>query len=220
MKLISHAHQRRRLAVLEGGAHGLAEPGAVDEGVGAGDQGQRHDEHEQPVPGHRHRAQHQRRGRERVVDRLGDARPGELLGVLQRDPGADHHQHGGVDVGARAAAAAARTRWRRRARCRARPPATSARKKFTPGQHHPHVHHVGAEAVELAVREVHHPHDAEDQRQPDAQQRVGAAEDQGVERHAGGAGPSVFSRASCRERIGVSAGATRRGGCPSPIARG
>ena len=48
-------------------------------------------------------------------------------------------------------------------------------------QHHPHVHHVGAEAVELAVGEVHHPHDAEDQRQPDAQQRIGAAQDEGVE---------------------------------------
>jgi hypothetical protein len=29
--------------------------------------------------------------------------------------------------------------------------------------------------------EVHHPHDAEDQRQPDAQQRVGAAEDDGID---------------------------------------
>ena len=49
------------------------------------------------------------------------------------------------------------------------------------GEHHPHVHHVGAEAVELAVGEVHHPHDAEDQRQADAQQRVGAAQDERVE---------------------------------------
>jgi len=50
-----------------------------------------------------------------------------------------------------------------------------------PGEHHPHEHHVGAEAVELAVGEVHHPHDAEDQRQADAQQRIGPAEDEGVD---------------------------------------
>jgi hypothetical protein len=30
------------------------------------------------------------------------------------------------------------------------------------------------------MREVHHSHDAEDEREPDSQKRVGAAEDQGI----------------------------------------
>src|SRR3546814_5325842 len=40
-------------------------------------------------------------------------------------------------------------------------------------EHHGHVeHHVAAEHEELAVREVLHPHDAEDQRQAGGHQRV------------------------------------------------
>ena len=96
-----HAHQRRGLAVLEGRAHGLAELGAVDEGVG----GRRSaPARRQTRTGECHDTepdQHQRRSRERRVDRLGHARPSEQLGVLQRDPGADHHQHGGVDAAPR-----------------------------------------------------------------------------------------------------------------------
>ena len=54
------------------------------------------------------------------------------------------------------------------------------RKKFTCNSITKREHHVGAEAVELAVGEIHHPHDAEDQRQADAEQRVNAAEHEGV----------------------------------------
>ena len=176
-----HAHQRRRVAVLEGRAHRLAELGAVDERVGAGDQRQGHDEHEQPVPRHRDGADHQRRGRKRGVDRLGDAGPGQLLGVLQGDPGADHHQHGGVDVGAAQPAQQHELDARAPSSAPSSTASASARKKLAPGQHHPHVHHVGAEGVELAVGEVHHPHDAEDQRQADAEQRVRAAQHERVE---------------------------------------
>ena len=53
-------------------------------------------------------------------------------------------------------------------------------------QHHQREHHVGAEAIELAMGEVHHPHDAEDERQPDAQQRIDAAKHEGRSRNAGG----------------------------------
>src|SRR5579863_4993397 len=47
-------------------------------------------------------------------------------------------------------------------------------------KHHQREHHIRAEAIELAVGEVHHPHDAEDERQSNAQQRVDAAEHKGV----------------------------------------
>ena len=47
--------------------------------------------------------------------------------------------------------------------------------------HHQRVHHVGAERVELAVGEVDHAHDAEDQREPDPEQRVGPSQHEGVE---------------------------------------
>jgi hypothetical protein len=43
-------------------------------------------------------------------------------------------------------------------------------------QHYKREQHVGAKAVELAMGEIHHPHDAEDERQADAEQRVNAAE--------------------------------------------
>src|SRR3546814_7404280 len=44
-------------------------------------------------------------------------------------------------------------------------------------EHHGHVeHHVAAEHEQLAVREVLHPHDAEDQRQAGGHQRVHRAE--------------------------------------------
>ena len=174
------AHQRGRLPVLEGGAHRLAELGAIDERVGSRDQRECDDEHEQPVPGDGYRPQHQRVRRERRVDRLRHARPGQLLEVLQRDPGADHHQHGGVDVGA-PQPAQQRELDRRAEHDPEQHRQRQGEEEVHAGQHHPHEHHVGAEAVELAVGEVHHPHDAEDQRQPDAQQRIGAAQDERIE---------------------------------------
>src|SRR5579871_6560011 len=48
-------------------------------------------------------------------------------------------------------------------------------------EHHEHEHHVGAEAVKLAMGEIHHPHDAEDQGQADAEERVDAAEHERVQ---------------------------------------
>ena len=95
------AHQRGGLAVLEGGAHRLAEPGAVDERVGC-------------------RRSAPARPRTRTAgsttptpDRAPAARTGNGVSIdlatpdqvscstfCMRDPGADHHQHGGVDVGA------------------------------------------------------------------------------------------------------------------------
>ena len=58
---------------------------------------------------------------------------------------------------------------------------TSPRKKLSPSDSGDQIDGVGAESVELAVGEIHHPHDAEDQRQADAEQRVGAAQDQRVD---------------------------------------
>ena len=117
----------------------------------------------------------------RSVDRLGDAR----TRTAARDSASRSRRRSSpawwCRCRRRAGGAAARTRWRRRARRRAAMASGRARKKFTPSEHHPHEHHVGAEAVQLAMREVDHPHDAEDQRQPDTQQRIRAAEDEGVE---------------------------------------
>ena len=39
---------------------------------------------------------------------------------------------------------------------------------------------IGAESIELTMREIHHLHDAEDEREPDPEKRVGAAQDQRV----------------------------------------
>ena len=127
------AHQRRRLAVLEGGAHGLAELGAIDERVGAGDQRQRHDEHEQPVPRHRHRA------------RAPAARTGTGCRSTWRRPTRRAARRSAARSRRRSSPAwwcrcrrprsrRSRTNSMRRAQRDAeqRPPARSARKKFTP----------------------------------------------------------------------------------------
>ena len=147
--------------------------------VAADDQQQRDDEHEDAQPGYRNRSDHQRGIRERRDDRLGHAAPDQELGVLHHDPAADHHQHHGVDVGA-----AHRPQQRdldQRAEQRAGDDGNhQPEEEIEPERGGDEIDGVGAEGVELAVGEIHHPHDAENQRQADAEQRVGSAEDDGV----------------------------------------
>ncbi len=64
---------------------------------------------------------------------------------------------------------------------------------------------IGAEGVELAMGEIHDAHDAENQRQPDAEQGVGAAEHDGIDADAGGIRPRASHACG---RGGRSAGAS------------
>src|SRR6266576_628545 len=57
---------------------------------------------------------------------------------------------------------------------------------------HHHEHDVGAESVEHAVREVHNVNDAKNQRKPDPQQRISAAENQHVDQVLQKLAQSVF----------------------------
>ena len=112
-------------------------------------------------------------------DRLGDARPDELLGVLQNDPGADHHQHGGVDVGA--CDGAQKEEFKHRTQHYAQDDGEDdGEEEVHPKDDGEQVHHIGAEGVEFAVAEVDDLHDAEDEGQPDAEQRVGATQNDGI----------------------------------------
>ena len=70
------------------------------ERVACRDQRQRHREHEQPVPGHRKAPSTSGEAGKGVSIDLATPDHVSCSSVLQRDPGADHHQHGGVDVGA------------------------------------------------------------------------------------------------------------------------
>jgi len=137
-------------------------------------------EHEQPQRQHRHRPDDQRLLRERRGHQQGDAAPDELLGVLHRDPGADHHQHHGVGIGG--AERAQQHEFDERAQRKA-----EQRRQRDGGEEIQLKHgdeqigQVGAEGVELAVGEIDHPHDPEDQREADAEQRVGAAQHERVQ---------------------------------------
>ena len=103
-----------------------------------------------------------------------------MLGVLHGNPSADHDQHGGVDI--RPAQLSEQNDLDHCAKRRAEEDGKgSPRKKFSSHGMHGRVHHVGAESVEFAVGKVDDAHDAEDQRQADPQQGIGAAEDQRVE---------------------------------------
>jgi hypothetical protein len=122
----------------------------------------------------------ERRGGERSRDRFRHAGPGELLGVLERDPGADHDEHRGVDVGA----AQPPQQHQLEERAERHAERDGERQRDEEGdtqQHHQRVHHVRAERVQLPVREVDHLHDAEDEREPDPEQRVRAAQHERVQ---------------------------------------
>ena len=104
----------------------------------------------------------------------------EELGVLHHDPGADHHQHRGVDVGIQ-------HRPQQEELDRGTDGASDDHRKdegeeeiYAQG-HFEKKYRVGAERIKLAMGEIDHPHDAEDQRQADSQERVGAPEDQRVD---------------------------------------
>ena len=159
-------HQRGRVAILESRPHRLSELRLVDHDVGRSDKAERHREDEDAQVGDRHRADnegHLRKGRDHG---LRDTAPGQHLSVLHNDPGANHHQHGRVDVGAAHGPQEyeldhgpnhhpAEDRQEQR------------EEEVDPKQHGEREHRIGAEGVELPMGEVHHPHDAEDQGQPD-----------------------------------------------------
>ena len=123
------AHQRRGVAVLERRAHRLAEPRAMDQQVGARDQQRRGDEDEDAQPRDRDRPEHERLAGQRRDDRLRDAAPDHLLGVLHDDPGADHDEHRRVDVGAAHRPQQHELDQRAEQRRRAPPPATQRERR-------------------------------------------------------------------------------------------
>ena len=169
------------VAILEGRPHRHAEPRVVDERVGPGDERDRHHEHEHPVPRHRHCAEDERVRREtgsRSTARRRSRRAARCSAARSRRRSSPASR---CRCRTSAAGAAARARSRRRARRRAPIASARARKKFDAELHHQRIHHVGAVGVELAVGEVDHAHDAEDQREADPQQRIGPSQHEGVE---------------------------------------
>jgi hypothetical protein len=103
-----------------------------------------------------------------------------LLGVLHHDHGADHDDHGGIDVSS--AHRAQQHHLDQRAEKAAGHDRDQQRKKeIEAEQDGDEVDEIGAERVKLAMGEIHDPHDPEDQGQADAEQRIGAAEDQHVD---------------------------------------
>jgi len=163
-----NAHEGGGVRVLEGRAHRPAEPRAVNDEVGAEDEGQGGNEDEDAQGRDAERSERQGRRREWVRDGLGDAAPDQQLGVLHGDPEADHDQHDGIDR---------------------LPPQRSEEHQLGEGaedhagghghgeradegqaaQRHRRERRVGAQRIELAVGEVHDVHEAEDQGQPDPQ---------------------------------------------------
>src|SRR5947209_16734151 len=171
--------QRVRVPVLEGGAHRRAEPCRVDEEVRRDDEARRQHEDEHAERRDRDRAEDERRGRERVGDRLRHAAPDQELSVLHRDPHADHHEHRRVDrFGAERAQECplAQGAERRAARDRRQ----HGHEEVSTREAERGERRVGAQRVELAVGEVHDVHQAEDEREADAQQGIGPAEHQAV----------------------------------------
>ena len=99
---------------------------------------------------------------------------------MHRDPGADHDKHGRIDVGA--AQRPKQSQFDRRAK---QPSGHHGERKCDKEidaelMHHDE-HDVGAERIQHPMREVHDVHDAEDQGETDAQQRIGATEHQHVD---------------------------------------
>src|SRR5262249_11442419 len=174
-----HAHQRGGISVLERGAHGRAQSRTVNAEPRQRDERGGRDDHEQPQRRDAERSKRERRRRKRMRDRARDAAPHEELGVLHRDPDADHHQHDGVDR-----VTAQRTQQgalgQRAEQGAGGDGHAEGRQKRQPGERQRREGGVGPERVELAVREVHHAHEAEDQGETDAEQRVGAAQHQAV----------------------------------------
>src|SRR6266446_6536485 len=112
-------------------------------------------------------------------DRLRHAAPHQELAVLHGDPDADHDQHDGVD--GLAPERANEEEFRERTEDEATDDGHTERgEEVQVGQRQGGERRIGAQRVELAVGEVHDVHQPEDERQPDAQQRVRPAEHQAV----------------------------------------
>ena len=103
-----------------------------------------------------------------------------MFAVLHDDPGADHHQHCGVDVGTAQAIeqkqfdGAPHDGAEQHRKCK-------RSKEIDAKKHHQRIHAVGAECVKFTVREIDHTHDAEYESEPDPQQRISAAEDRRIQ---------------------------------------
>src|SRR5437660_1598781 len=112
-------------------------------------------------------------------DRLRHAAPHQELAVLHGDPDADHDQHDGVDglVPEKAKEDKVRDRTDDEATDDGQ---TERGEEVQIGQRQGGERRIGAQRVELTVGEVHDVHQPEDERQPDAQQRVRPAERQAV----------------------------------------
>ena len=175
-----HAHERRRLAILEGRPHRPPQPRALDEEPGRRDQRQRGHHHEHAQRRDAHRPQREGRGGEGMGDGLGHAAPHQQLTVLQRDPEPDHDQHGGVDRLATQRREQQTLAERRPPPRPARWPAARATKKFSPLSARRGEGQVGPQRVELAVGEVDQVHEPEDQGEADAEQRIRAAQHQAI----------------------------------------
>src|SRR5205807_2409177 len=112
-------------------------------------------------------------------DRLRHAAPHQELAVLHGDPDADHDQHDGVD--GLAPERANEDEFRDRTDDEATDDGQTERgEEVQIGQRQGGERRIGAQRVELTVGEVHDVHQPEDERQPDAQQRVRPAEHQAV----------------------------------------
>jgi hypothetical protein len=108
-----------------------------------------------------------------------DAAPRQELAVLQRDPEADHHQHGRVDR--LAAQRPEQHALARRPGQRAEPDGDDeGREEAEAAEGERGERRIGAERVELTVGEVHETHETEDQGEADAEQRVRAAQHQAI----------------------------------------
>ena len=187
--LDAHAHERRRLAILERRAHGAAEPGPREEKMRADDQAERRRRTRRcgaatPTPAPTPAARGKRRGHA-----PGDAAPAQELGVLHGDPQPDHHQHDGVDRLApeRPEEEALAHGARHGAHCDGE---TDGEEEIHAGGGERGEDGVRAQRVELAVGEVDHVHQPEDEREPDPEQAIGRCPAGARSAGAGGAGPS------------------------------